>query len=120
MGISLGVGAGLGAVGGDVSYVFAHPGRSPSEYLRDPGFWRSVASGAVGGAVAGLAVWALPAPATFWSAAWVGAVSGALGGGAGRVTENLLNPCAACDEGVLGVATVGRPAGASWLVCPTR
>jgi len=86
----------IGAVGGGVGYVLAHPGGRPEDYLRSGVFWRSVGIGAASGAVAGAVGWWVPTllpTSGFWGSVGVGALSGALSGGAGQVTANLLNPC---------------------------
>ena len=94
--VAAGLGGAIGAVGGGVGYVLAHPGGRPENYLRSGGFWQSVGTGAASGAVAGAVGWWMPTllPASgFWGSVGAGALSGALSSGAGQVTTNLLNPC---------------------------
>ena len=58
--VAAGLGGAIGTVGGGVGYVLAHPGGRPEDYLRSGGFWRSVGTGAVSGAVAGAVGWWMP------------------------------------------------------------
>jgi RHS repeat-associated protein len=110
-----GVGGVIGAVGGGIGYVLAHPGGRPEDYARSGGFWRSVGVGAASGAVAGAVGWAvpsmLPAAGSIWGSMGLGAVSGSLAGGAGQIVANLLNPCVEWYEGVPQAVAVGGVTG---------
>ncbi|RLC69600.1 MAG: hypothetical protein DRI81_20260, partial [Chloroflexi bacterium] len=61
----------------------------------------AVGVGAGAGTIAGMTVAALlPAATTFWGAVGVGTASGSVGGGAGRITTNVILPDTAWQEGV--------------------
>jgi len=112
--VAAGIGAAIGGIGGGVSYVLAHPGGRPEDYLRSGAFWRSVGVGAASGAVAGAVGWAVPAllPAGgFWGSVGVGALSGSLASGAGQVTANLLTPCTPWHSGLAWAMVTGGVTG---------
>ncbi|MGQ9683063.1 MAG: RHS repeat-associated core domain-containing protein [Anaerolineae bacterium] len=115
LGIGVGTGAAIGAVGGGLNSVLKNPGRSIAEYARDGAFWRSVGVGAASGVVAALVAVGvtalLPAGAGFWTTVGVGAASGALASGAGQITANALTPCTPWGENVLAVMAWGGVAG---------
>ena len=113
--VAAGVGAVIGGIGGGVSYVLAHPGGRPEDYLRSGGFRRAVLVGMASGAVSGLVgfgvgglVSGLPG---LGGAIAGGALSGAAASGAGQVTVNLLTPCTPWHSGLAWALAAGAVSG---------